>query len=37
MPDQPVLSLNKSERDLAARLLASFLDDYEHSTPPPHG
>jgi len=33
MPDQPVLSLNKSERDLAARLLASFLDDYEHSIP----
>jgi len=33
MPDKPVLSLDKSERDLAARLLASFLDDYEHSIP----
>jgi aromatic-L-amino-acid decarboxylase len=33
MPDKPVLSLDKSERDLAARLLASFFDDYEHSIP----
>jgi aromatic-L-amino-acid decarboxylase len=33
MPDKPVLSLDESERDLAARLLASFFDDYEHSIP----
>jgi aromatic-L-amino-acid/L-tryptophan decarboxylase len=31
MPDQPALNLDEGERDLAVRLLASFLDDYEHS------
>ena len=36
MPDRPVLSLDESERDLAARLLASFFDDYERSIPERH-
>src|SRR5215467_6721265 len=36
MPDTPVLSLDEGERDLAARLLASFFDEYEHSIPERH-
>jgi len=36
MPDKPVLGLDQSERDLAARLLASFFDEYEHSIPERH-
>jgi aromatic-L-amino-acid decarboxylase len=31
MPDKPVLSLDTSERELAAQLLASFFDEYERS------
>jgi len=36
MPDKPILSLDESERDLAARLLASFFDEYERSIPERH-